>query len=188
MTITTGNSESQTIERCRTGDRDAFRLLYDAHKDRVYSLALYTLNGDAATAEDVAQEVFVRVFQKIGQFRRDADLKTWLYRMTANACIDEFRRRKRCSNMSDIEQPAAICSEFNRVELSSAVTAALAELSAEQRAAVLLKYYEELSYDEIAVILDCSKGTIASRLNRSLRLLADKLAFLRQDDVERKTP
>jgi RNA polymerase sigma-70 factor (ECF subfamily) len=188
VSITTGNSESQTIERCRIGDREAFRLLYDAHKDHVYSLALYTLNGDVATAEDVAQEVFVRVFQKIGQFRCEADIKTWLYRMTANACIDEFRRRKRCTNMSEVEARAAVCSEFSKVELASAVCEALAELSAEQRAAVLLKYYEELSYDEMSVILDCSKGTIASRLNRGLRILANKLSFLRQDDLERKTP
>ena len=62
MAIPTGNCEAQWIERCCSGDREAFRLLYDAYKDRVYSFALYTLNGDAATAEDFAQDVFVQVF------------------------------------------------------------------------------------------------------------------------------
>jgi RNA polymerase sigma-70 factor (ECF subfamily) len=186
VSIAAGNCESQWIERCRDGDREAFRLLYEAHKDRVYSFALYTLNGDADAAEDVAQEVFVRVFQRIGQFRRDAEFTTWLYRMTSNACIDEFRTWKRFINI-ELAARAADGSDFNRVELSTAITAALADLSVEQRAAVLLRYYEDLSYEEMAAVLECSKGTIASRLNRGLRILASKLAFLRPDDPERKT-
>ena len=181
VAIPTGNCEAQWIERCRSGDREAFRLLYDAYKDRVYSFALYTLNGDAATAEDVAQEVFVRVFQHIARFRREAEFATWLYRMTANACVDEFRRRKRTAEWADFELPTMACSEMENVELSAAVRAALADLPAEQRAAVLLKYFEERSYEEMAVLLDCSKGTIASRLNRGLRALAAKLAFLRDE-------
>lgn len=184
--MSTGNCEAQWIERSRSGDREAFRLLYNAYKDRVYSFALYTLNGDAATAEDVVQEVFVRVFQNIAGFRQEAEFTTWLYRLTANACVDEFRRRKRTANWGDSEPPGA-CHDFNRVETSDAVRAALAELPPEQRAAVLLKYFEERSYEEMAVILDCSKGTVASRLNRGLRLLAAKLAFLKEDESERRT-
>jgi RNA polymerase sigma-70 factor (ECF subfamily) len=184
----TGNCEAQWIERCRLGDREAFRLLYDAYKDKVYSFALYALNGDAAAAEDIAQEVFVRVFQNIAQFRAEAEFTTWLYRMTANACTDEFRRRKRYAPWGDVEVTASASSDFSRVELSTAVRAALAELSDEQRAAVLLKYFEELSYDEMANVLMCSKGTIASRLNRGLHILASKLAFLKEDEPERRTP
>jgi len=184
----TSNCEAQWIERCRAGDRDAFRRLYDAYKDRVYSFALYTLNGDAATAEDVAQEVFVRAFQNIGRFRGEAEFPTWLYRMAANACADEFRRRKRCAAWEDLETSACAPSEFGRIELSAAIRAALADLSCEQRAAVLLKYFEDLSYEEMSTVLACSTGTIASRLNRGLRLLAGKLAFLREDEPERRTP
>ncbi len=188
MATLTGNCEAEWIERCRTGDREAFRRLYDAYKDRVYSFALYTLNGDAATAEDVAQEVFVRAFQSIGRFRQEAEFTTWLYRIAANACVDEFRRRKRTAAWSDYEPPAAVCSDFANIELTDAVRTALAALPAEQRAAVLLKYFEDRSYEEMAVILDCSKGTVASRLNRGLRLLASKLAFMKQDEPERRTP
>lgn len=187
MAIPVGNCEADWIERCRSGNREAFRPLYDAYKDRVYSFALYTLNGDAATAEDVAQEVFVRAFQNIARFRREAEFKTWLYRMTANACVDEFRRRKRSAKWADFELPATACSDFDNFELSSAVRSALAELPAEQRAAVLLKYFEERSYEEMAELLECSKGTIASRLNRGLKHLAAKLAFLK-DGPERRTP
>jgi len=99
VTITTGNSESQTIERCRTGDRDAFRLLYDAHKDRVYSLALYTLNGDAATAEDVAQEVFLRLARRdrplAGYDPARASLSTFLTVLATSAAIDHLRPVRR---------------------------------------------------------------------------------------------
>ncbi len=133
VAIPTGNGETQWIERCRSGDREPFRLLYDAYKDRVYSFALYTLNGDAAMAEDVTQEVFVRVFQRIAGFRREAEFTTWLYRIAANACIDELRRRKRVAAWGDCELPAALRADFHRVELSTAIRGALAELPAEQR-------------------------------------------------------
>src|SRR2546421_5973098 len=119
VSLAAGDRESVWIERCRAGDRDAFRLLYDAHKDRVYSFALYTLNGDAASAEDVAQEVFVRVFQSIGRFRGDAEFTTWLYRMTANACTDELRRRKRSTRLADLELPSHEPSDFQNVELTA---------------------------------------------------------------------
>jgi len=187
VAIPTGNCETQWIERCRSGDREAFRLLYEAHKDRVYSFALYTLNGDGATAEDVTQEVFVRVFQRIGGFRQEAEFSTWLYRIAANACADELRRRKRSAQWEDFELSASTCADLENAELSAAVREALRTLPAEQRAAVLLKYFEERSYEEMAAILECSKGTIASRLNRGLRALAGKLAFLKEDGPERRT-
>lgn len=179
MAIAPEKVEARLIERCRQGDREAFRLLFDAHKDRVYSMALYGLNGDANTAEDITQEVFVKVFTRIGQFRQQAEFATWLYRMVANACIDEQRRRRRFVPPADMERlPGAPDSSFARIELSDAVQNALADLAPEQRATVLLKYFEQLSYDEMARVLDCSKGTIASRLNRGLKILAGKLGHL----------
>ena len=184
----TENCETQWIERCRTGDREAFRHLYDTYKDRVYSFALYTLNGDLTAAEDVAQEVFVRVFQGIAGFRGDAELMTWIYRLTANACVDELRRRRRTVPWSESTAEAEACPKLAGVELAASVRAALSEIPAEQRAAVLLKYFEERSYTEMAVILDCSAGTIASRLSRGLRALATKLQFLRPEGPERRTP
>ncbi|HLV81821.1 MAG TPA: sigma-70 family RNA polymerase sigma factor [Chthonomonadaceae bacterium] len=171
------------IEECRHGDRDAFHRLFEAHKDRVYTIALYFLHGDATAAEDVSQEVFVRLFTAIRSFRGEANFTTWLYRLVANACIDEQRKRKRFLPLDAVESapPGDVMQEnaYVRFETHDAVQSALADLSPEMRMTVLLKYFEELSYEEMADVLDCSKGTVASRLNRGLKILAQKLAFLR---------
>lgn len=177
MAIGERTTGKDLIAACRQGDREAFRCLFEAHKDRVYSMAVYTLGGDQAAAEDVTQEVFLRVFTHIGQFREEADFATWLYRMVANACIDEQRKRRRWVPLDAVPEQATTSYETEtETETRDAVQAALAELSPELRSAVLLKYFEELSYDEMAEALGCPKGTIASRLHRGLKLLARKLA------------
>ena len=90
-----GEARETVIEACRRGDRDAFRLLFEKHKDRVYSVALYFFGGDEATACDVTQAVFLKLFTRIGQFHGESEFATWLYRLTTNACVDESRRRRR---------------------------------------------------------------------------------------------
>src|SRR5262249_41825751 len=87
-------SERRLIEACQRGDREAFRELFDAHKDRVWSVALH-FTGDESSARDVTQQVFLKLFTSITQFRHEANFKTWLYRMVTNECLDEFRRRRR---------------------------------------------------------------------------------------------
>src|SRR5437870_2645166 len=87
--------DSTVIQACRQGDRAAFRLLYERYKDTVFSMALYSLSGDRASAEDVTQEVFLKVFTRISQFRGNSGFETWLYRLVANTCVDEHRRRRR---------------------------------------------------------------------------------------------
>ncbi len=82
------------IESCRLGDRDAFRALYDIHKDKVYSISLYFFHGDQAMASDVTQQVFLKLMTGIAQFRGDAEFSTWLYRLVVNACMDAARRQK----------------------------------------------------------------------------------------------
>src|SRR5919202_1022874 len=85
----------RVIEACQRGDREAFRLLFEAYQDRVYSISLYYFKGDEASAHDVTQQVFLKLIGKIEQFRRDAEFTTWLYRLVVNACMDEQRRRRR---------------------------------------------------------------------------------------------
>jgi RNA polymerase sigma-70 factor (ECF subfamily) len=178
--------DAATLAACQQGDRAAFRRLFDAYKDKVFSVAVYFLQSDVAAAEDITQEVFVRVYTRLGQFRRQADFTTWLYRLTANACMDEHRRRKRRPVMAALDEtletgaetPYVVCA---RLEINEAVRAALDDLAPEIRLTVLLRYFEELSYEEIAEILQCSQGTVASRLNRSLKTLARKLAHLRDE-------
>lgn len=172
------------IIACQQGDRDALRLVFEEYKDRVYSIALYSLSGDAAAASDVTQQVFLKLMSRIGQFRGDAEFTTWLYRLVVNTCLDERRKHKRWVPLGEFflmknsGAPSQITGYAKR-ELSEHVQAAIAQLSPKLRLPILLKYVEEFSYEEIAAVLQCSKGTVASRLNRGHKALARRLAHLR---------
>src|SRR6266513_4238063 len=91
------------IRACQQGDREAFRLLFEAYKDRVFSIAIYTFSGDEAAASDVTQQTFLKLINSIGQFRGNSEFTTWLYRLVINACIDEQRRRRRFLPWGDSE-------------------------------------------------------------------------------------
>jgi RNA polymerase sigma-70 factor (ECF subfamily) len=177
--------EEQTdiIEACKRGDREAFHLLFEAYKDRVYSIALH-YGSDPAMAHDITQQVFLKLFTTIDQFRQDSEFGTWLYRIVANACVDEQRKRKRFVPFSpevEVKDSGAQSQDraLHRRQLAESVREAIAELSPKLRMPILLKYVEGLSYDEIAHALDCSIGTVSSRLNRGHKLLASKLGHLR---------
>jgi RNA polymerase sigma-70 factor (ECF subfamily) len=178
--------EAGVIEACKQGDRAAFHLLFEAHKDRVYSIALH-FGNDEAMARDVTQQVFLKLFTTISQFRKDAEFTTWLYRIVANACIDEQRKRKRFVPFSpdiEVENMSAKGSQeeaYHRKQVALSVRCAIAELTPKLRLPVLLKYVEGLSYEEIAETLGCSIGTVSSRLNRGHKMLARKLGHLRSE-------
>jgi len=173
------------IEACRAGDRDAFRQLFERHQNRVYSVALYFFGGDEATAHDITQQVFLKLFTRIGQFHGEAEFTTWLYRVTTNACVDEQRKRRRFlpfGEAVEAREPRRGGAQEERVagaEVADSVTRAVASLRPKLRVVMLLKYFEELSYEEIAAAVGCSKGTVASRLNRGHKILAKKLGHLR---------
>jgi RNA polymerase sigma-70 factor (ECF subfamily) len=177
----------RVIEACRQGDREAFRLLFEAYQDKVYSLSLYYFKGDEACAHDVTQAVFLKLMTKIEQFRCDAQFTTWLYRLVVNACMDEQRRRRRFLPFGDgFEMGSKLGVDkgeqekrYARAELADTVKAAIGELKPKLRLAILLKYVEGLSYEEMAEALNCSKGTIASRMNRGHKILARRLSHLR---------
>ena len=175
------------VESCQQGDREAFRLLFETHKDKVYSIALYFFGGDEALAGDITQQVFLKLFTRIGQFRHQAEFTTWLYRLTTNTCIDEQRKRRRFQPFPEslpeakVNALPAAEARFRRLEVADSVRVAIAALKPKLRIAILLKYFEELSYEEIAQVLNCSKGTVASRLNRGHRILAQRLGHLRAD-------
>jgi RNA polymerase sigma-70 factor, ECF subfamily len=174
------------IQACQQGDRDAFRQLFEAYKDRVFSIAIYSFAGDEAAASDVTQQTFLKLMGAIGQFRGDSEFTTWLYRLVVNACIDEQRRRKRFVPWGESEPMSRAAEkrpqekQLARTEIRDAVKEAISELKPKFRMPILLKYIEGLSYEEIAVVMNCSKGTVASRLNRGHKQLAHRLAHLRE--------
>ena len=176
----------RVIEACQRGDRDAFRLLFETYQDRVYSISLYYFKGDEAHARDVTQQVFLKLMTRIEQFRGGAEFTTWLYRLVANACMDEQRKLRRFLPFGDgaeMKRKASTKSSeeerYARVEMADSVRAAIQELRPKLRLPILLKYVEGLSYEEMAEVLDCSKGTVASRLNRGHKILARRLSHLR---------
>jgi len=176
--------DGAVIEACRQGDRDAFQLLFETYKDRVFSIAVYSAGGDRAVADDVTQQIFLKLFTAIRQFRGDSEFTTWLYRLVVNACLDERRRRKRwlpwgeTVAMTNRSEKKPQEQRFDRLEVAEAVQEAIAELKPKFRLPILLKYIEGLSYEEIANVMGCSKGTVASRLNRGHSQLAKRLAHL----------
>jgi RNA polymerase sigma-70 factor (ECF subfamily) len=181
-------SQADLIEACKQGDRAAFHSLYEAYKDKVYSIA-YHYSGEEALARDVAQQVFLKLFTSIGQFRQDSEFTTWLFRIVANACVDEQRKRRRFVPFSpeiEVSKMSARGSQedaYQRSQLADSVRGAIAELSPKLRLPILLKYVEGLSYDEIAQTLGCSIGTVSSRLNRGHKMLAQKLGHLRGEII-----
>jgi RNA polymerase sigma-70 factor, ECF subfamily len=179
--LTDRQISAEIVAACRSGDRDAFRALYDIYKDRVYSIALYFFHGDPAAASDATQQVFLKLITSMGQFRGEAEFSTWLYRLVVNVCLDAARRKKSDAVASDRSQlemvpgPDSQEDDYARAQMASSVRAAVSALPPKFRIAVLLRYFEDLSYEEMAEALHCSMGTVASRLSRGHRMLAERL-------------
>ncbi|HYV62228.1 MAG TPA: sigma-70 family RNA polymerase sigma factor [Bryobacteraceae bacterium] len=173
------------IQACQRGDEEAFRVLFETHKDRVYSIAL-RYAGDSAAAMDIAQDTFLKLLSSIGQFRREASFESWLYRLVVNSCLDYHRRRRRFLPLLDealdiFRAPSEnALHDLLREEQEERVQQVVARLPEEQRIVVVLRYTEGLSYEEIADLLGCRRGTVASRLNRAHKALERRLSSLRK--------
>jgi RNA polymerase sigma-70 factor (ECF subfamily) len=178
----------RVIEACQHGDRDAFRVLFETYKDKVYSIAVYSVGGDKSLADDVTQQIFLKLFTAIKQFRGESEFTTWLYRLVVNACMDERRRTRRFLSFGETQETFAMNNpaakkpqekQYARTEVAEAVRAGISKLKPKFRLPILLKYVEGLSYEEIASVMGISKGTVASRLNRGHGQLAKHLSHLR---------
>jgi RNA polymerase sigma-70 factor, ECF subfamily len=170
MQITMANDTLQLVLRAQAGDKQAFAALFEQYKNLVYKSA-YLMLGNAHDAEDVLQEVFVLVHRSLSGFdsHRGA-FSTWLHRITINYCLNHRRRRNIVSVPFD---EVASASEFPGTQLAEeeAVWQAIRRLSDKQQAVVVLRYYWELSYAEVAQILEIPLGTVKSRLDLALKTL-----------------
>lgn len=177
------NTGKDLIEGCRRGDSEAFRALFEQHKDMVYSIAL-RYSGDPAVAQDIAQDTFLKLFSTVGSFRGDSSFESWLYRTVVNSCLDQKRGTRRLTPLLDeilamLRTPdVSALDEVLRSETSAHVRAVVESLAPDQRIVVVLRYTQGLSYDEIAAILGCASGTVASRLNRAHKVLERRLSRL----------
>jgi RNA polymerase sigma-70 factor, ECF subfamily len=162
--------------------RTALAELYERHQTRVFNTA-YRVLGSTADAQDVTQEVFLHVADRIGSFRGDSSLTSWVYRVTVNLSIDARRRASRrpaakggegdgapgdaAESRPGTSAPVDPVAAAEREESERRVHAALDRLSPKLRAVVVLRYFENLSYEDIADVMQTSIGTVKSRLNRA---------------------
>jgi RNA polymerase sigma-70 factor, ECF subfamily len=150
----------------------------------VYSISLYFFHGNEAAASDVTQQVFLKLMTSIRQFQGNAEFSTWLYRLVVNACVDVARKRRPELAMADrgrleaFAGPGSPEKDFARTQTANSVRSAVAALPPKFRIAVVLRYFEDFSYEQMAKALGCSMGTVASRLSRGHRLLAERLRSL----------
>lgn len=178
------------IRKARTGDQEAFEELVVIYQDRVYTHC-YNLAGNSHDAEDLAQDVFVQAFKHIGSFRMHSDLGTWLHRIAVNLWIN-YSRRNRKMVIFSLDEPLArtegnvfrelaameddpvetIAREENR----EVIRTALNSIHPDYKTVLVLREMEGYSYEEIAALLECSLGTVKSRINRGRKALQNQLS------------
>jgi len=166
------------IRRCQAGDEEAFGLLFEQYKNLVYRTTYLTL-GTASDAEDILQEVFLQVHRSLDEYDpgRGA-FSTWLYRITVNRCLNWRRGRPPTGSLEEValEQITSGAHVLpDRYAEADSVRRALDRLSRKLRVVVILRHYWDLSYAEIAEIMDLPLGTVKSRLNHAMRLMRDDL-------------
>ncbi len=168
-------NESDLVERSQKGDVTAFEELFHRHQSDAYHVA-YGIMGNVEDAKDMTQEAFVRAYEGISKFKRQASFRTWISRITTNLCLDEIRKRKRRRTESIEEHPVL---EMKPIQDSSALEKLLKDeqleilqqvlgiLPEKYRVLILLRDIQGHSYQEIADIVGCSLGRVKSRLHEA---------------------
>jgi RNA polymerase sigma factor (sigma-70 family) len=169
--------QREMIEALREGDRDAFREFVAEHQNKVFSLALSFLKN-REEAEDIAQDVFVEVFQSINSFRKEAELSSWIYRITVNKSLNRYKRMKRMlpqeeDNMLGFLQQSESNPEtqMQSKENAKVLYVAVDKLPEKQKTAYTLRHFNDLSYNEISKIMKKSKSSVESLIHRAHKKL-----------------
>lgn len=177
------DSENIWLAAARSGDKQAFSQLVDAYARPVYNLT-YRMLGNPQEAEDAAQETFLRAFARLGQYDESHKFSTWILSIANHHCIDRLRKRRMVyisiddnpvlENLSDaMAQPEHAALDR---ELSAEVQQLMMQLEPDYRTPVVLRYWEELSYEEIATAMDITVSAVKSRLFRARQKLATLMA------------
>ena len=177
------DADTQLVERCLSGTESAWEDLVKIHTRRVYSIC-YRFTSSDSEAQDLTQEVFLRIFRNLKSFRAgEGSFQVWLGRLTRNLLIDHYRRTRSDRSTESIEEQLPMLEERTAMsartdgmlagrEASEQLQKALEKLSPELRETVILRDLEELEYREIADVLQVPEGTVKSRLNRGRAELA----------------
>lgn len=186
-------SDSVLLEKFKKGDEESFRKLVEKYQSKVYSIALAMVK-DKTEAEDIMQDIFIKVYRSLDNFKGKSKFYTWLYRITINTCINHLNQNKKTNTISlfsseDREKyqvqinktslfPEESKSPFEILqnqELEEKIKLAIDSLPLELKQVFLLREIDDLSYKEMAKILNCSEGTIKSRLFRARDKLREKI-------------
>ncbi len=187
----TAVDENKLVNKAVKGDNSAFEALMEKHMGIIYNIALrMTANKD--DAEDMTQEIMIKIFRSLGSFKGNSKFSTWIYRVAVNTCLDELKKKKNKKHLSldaeisgddgenqieikdDSPSPEKLAEQN---ELRDMVAAAVKLLSDEHRAVIVLRDIRGMSYSEIAGILGCSDGTVKSRISRAraqLKMILEK--------------
>lgn len=180
--------EDGLLARCRAGDLDAFGQVYAEHERHVFRYA-YHLLGQREDADDVKQETFLRAYRAIAGFRNDCSLRTWLLRICANLCRDKMKARDRRPEVlfDPAAAPEGMLSDENvvdpqrvleRAQSTQVLYSALRGMPKDQREIIILRDLEDMSYEEIADMLGCSRPSVKLRLFRARRRLKERVESL----------
>lgn len=184
--------EKLLVKRCKEGDLKAFDELVNFYQNKVYTIA-YRFMGNHADASDLAQDAFIKAYRSLLSFRGDSSFATWLYRIVTNVCRDELRKQSRYKKISLDDamlysggNPSLEASEMTPEEYMESeekkdlVQKHLNALSEDQRLILVMREIQGLSYEEIASFLDCTLGTVKSRLNRARQTLKTRIIAQRE--------
>ncbi len=189
--------DQELVRAAQNGDMGAFEELVARHRDKIYARA-YTMMRNEDEAIDLSQEAWVKGWQRLRQFQGESSFGTWMTRIVINLCLDQLRKQKRqrTESLDEISEesggverqmpvitvnPAA---GLERGELRQRIDRALAQLSYEHRTVLVLHEFEEMEYKQIAKVMECSIGTVMSRLFYARRKLAALLADLKKEDAQ----
>jgi RNA polymerase sigma-70 factor (ECF subfamily) len=177
----TTEPEIEWMARVKAGDMEAFRLLVEAHQSRVIGTITKMLGSDAE-AEDLAQQVFIRIWKSAPRYQPTAKFTTWLFRITRNLVFNELRRKRHfIDQIEDIAEPAERPDKepdqmLLEGELQGAILEAINQLPESQRMAIILRRYEEMPYEEIADVMGTTVPAVKSILFRARAELRERLA------------
>lgn len=184
-------TDEQLIKKCLAGEIDAFDALVERYQNKIYTQC-YRYMGSEEDANDMAQETFIKAYRSLRAFRGQASFSTWLYRICNTVCLDEMRKRKRrvvALPLDDIagdgdgpplareiaDDSLSADKIYERRETEQYIQSMLNELRVEFRTAIVMRDVMGFSYEEIAMMQDCSLGTVKSRINRARQSLKNKM-------------
>jgi RNA polymerase sigma-70 factor (ECF subfamily) len=193
LALVTVDPDGELVRRVREGERAAFNQLVLKYRSRVMGIAARML-GDRAEAEDLAQDVFVKAYHSLGDFHGEAQFATWLYRITANSCLNYRKKRQRerqfKTDLTDLDplrsngasSPHAV---LERQQLKDQLEKSIRALPEDQRIVLILRDVEGLSYEDIAGCLGIELGTVRSRLHRARMEVQAKFKMLCSPNEQR---